>query len=401
MAAGSQHKGEGMSPTSPRLCVIELGTWLAAPGAAALLGDLPADIIKIETRSGDPGRNYITALGGSKTSPSFALLNRAKRSISLDLQDPTDRNLLEDMLARADVFITNMRSTSLERLGLDPETIMGRYPRLIFASITGLGLRGPERDVPVYDVGGFWARSGLISQISMPGSTPPSPTGGYGDITTALAAYAGIVSALLKREWTGQGALVETSLLQTGAYVMGGDLAVQAEHGHVHSQRVREECRTPLVNSYATSDGRWFYLTAIEAGRHFPSLCRAIDRPEIAADPRFKDSQAIRQKRLELIALLDDIFARQPLSFWADRFNEQKVPWQAIVSPAEVLEDPQLKANGMVRPVRDGSKCWGMVTSPFLISRSSAEEVQAPSLDEHGVEIRAVFERRAERTNCD
>lgn len=372
-------EGEGI----PCLKVVELGSWLAAPGAAALLADLSAQVVKIEPATGDPGRDFLGAMGSDKTSPTFSLLNRGKDSVVLDLATPAGRAVLDDLLAEADVFITNLRPGSLQRLELDPDKVMERFPRLIYASITGMGLRGPDRDTGVFDVGGFWARSGLMHQMLVPGGTPPVPTGGYGDMTMALAAYAGIVSALLRREWTGKGGLVETSLLQTGAYVMGGDLAVQAVHGGMGAQQPRTECRTPMVNGYRAADGRWFFLTEIDSRRGFVRLCKAIGRSELADDPRFATARLIRQHRAELIPLLDRLFASEPLPRWQALFDQSGVLWQKIASPEEVLSDPQLHANNMLSPIIDGDAIVPMVTSPFTIDPAPLPARRAPRLGEH------------------
>lgn len=372
-------EGEG----KPRLKVVELGSWLAAPGAAALLADLSAQVIKIEPVTGDPGRDFLGAMGSDKSSPTFSLLNRRKDSIVLDLATPVGRDTLDDLLAEADVFITNLRPGSLQRLKLDPGKVVERFPRLIYASITGLGLRGPDRDTGVFDVGGFWARSGLMHQLLVPGGTPPVPTGGYGDMMMALAAYAGILSALLRREWTGKGGLVETSLLQTGAYVMGGDLAVQAVHGGMGGQQPRADCRTPMVNSYCTADGRWFFLTEIDSRRGFVRLCKAIGRSELADDPRFATARLIRQHRADLIPLLDSLFASESLPHWQAVFDRAGVLWQKIASPEEVLRDPQLHENNMLSPIIDGDAIVPMVTSPFTIDPASRPARRAPGLGEH------------------
>ena len=369
--------------TGPRLKVVELGSWLAAPGAAALLADFSAEVIKIEPATGDPGRDFLGAMGSDKSSPTFSLLNRGKDSIVLDLTTSEGRDALDGLLADADVFITNLRPGSLQRLSLSPEGVMERFPRLIYASITGLGLRGPQSDTGVFDVGGFWARSGLMHQMLVPGGTPPVPTGGYGDMAMALAAYAGIVSALLRREWTGKGGIVETSLLQTGAYIMSGDLAVQAVHGGMGAQQPRTDCRTPMVNSYQSGDGRWFFLTEIDSRRGFVRLCEAIDRPDLATDPDFATARSIRQNRAALIPLLDQLFSAEPLAHWGGRFARTGVLWQKIASPEEVLADPQLHENGMLSPIVDGEAVVQMVPSPFTIDRQPRTVMRAPRLGEH------------------
>jgi crotonobetainyl-CoA:carnitine CoA-transferase CaiB-like acyl-CoA transferase len=352
------------------LVVVELGTWLAAPAATALLADLGAEVIKLEPPGGDPGRRFLAAIGSaSDEAPVFALENRHKSSVCLDLSHEAGRSSLEHLLARADVFVTNMRVGALERLGLDAESLSSRYPRLIYASISGYGIRGPDRDRPSYDVGAFWARSGLSHQLTLPGQPPLSPTGGYGDHVTALSLCCAVLAGLLERQATGKGGLVETSLLRTGGWLLGGDLAIQAALGRVHGVGPRSESRTPLVNSYRASDDRWFFLMCPEAARHFPAVCEAIGQPDLAKDGRFATSTAIRQHRRELIEHLDEAFAGRPLSEWEKRFDAAGVWWEPVTTPAEVLESEQLLANDAISLVVSSDDVQPMVTAPFSVFR--------------------------------
>jgi crotonobetainyl-CoA:carnitine CoA-transferase CaiB-like acyl-CoA transferase len=373
---------------SDRLRVLELGSWLAAPGAGALLVDLGADVVKVEPVSGDPGRHFVAALGGTASdTPSFALLNRGKRSLALNLGNPAERVIFDRLLARADVFLTNLRPSSLDRLGLSPEALAELYPRLVVAVMTGLGRRGAERDRAAYDVGGFWSRSGLMRQLTPEDQAPPSPTGGYGDIVTSLALYAGILSALWRRERTGAGGIVETSLLQAGAFVMAGDLAVQAAHGHVPRQMARPQCRTPMVNSYRSRDGQWFFLTGIEARRHFVNVCRAIERDDLVDDPRFGSSQAIRKHCHDLVAVFDDAFARADMASLAERFEASSVLWQPVTAPAAVLNDPQLTDNAMLKPIINGDAVVPMVTTPFDFGEEFSVPRAAPTVGQHNIDF--------------
>jgi len=174
--------------------------------------------------------------------------------------------------------------------------------------------------------------------------------------------------------------------LQTGAYMASGDLAVQAAHGSIPPPRPRAESRTPLVNSYRSSDGRWFYLTCIEAERHFPKVCRAIGLPDLVNDVRFGSARGIRKHSRELIAVFDEAFAKGTLEQWRARFAECDVWWQPAARPAEVLADPQLEANGMLQPVWDGAKRYPMITAPFRVDQGR-DPLPAPALGEHNEEV--------------
>ncbi|GAA4546341.1 CoA transferase [Pseudonocardia xishanensis] len=363
------------------LRVLELGVWMAAPSTAALLADLGADVVKVEGPAGDPARAFFAATGtDAPVQPTFALDNRGKRSLVIDLADPSGRGRFEELLGEADVLVVNLRQAALRKLGLTAEELCPRFPRLVYGSLTAHGLDGPDADEPGYDVGAFWARSGLSHQLA--GGSPLHAPGAYGDHVTGLALFSAVLAALLERERTGRGGLVETSLLQTATWIAGPDLAVQATLGKVHPVADRRSAVMPLVNSYRTADDRWFFLTCVEGARHLPAVCTAIGRPWLAADERFASPGAMRRHRRELIALLDEAFAGDTLDRWAERFAAAGVWWQVVARPAEVLADPQVAANGWARPVEVGpGVVVDMLTAPMRVLGCVPEGVAgAPAL---------------------
>ncbi len=339
------------------LRVVELGVWVAAPSAAALLADWGAEVIKVEPPTGDPMRNVFGSIGigGDLPNPGFALDNRGKRSIVLDLREPGDRRHLEELLATADVFVSNLRPDALDKLDLEPEETLRRHPHLVYCSVSGYGLHGEDRNRPTYDIGAFWARSGLSNQMAGGDGAPLNARGGVGDHITGLAALAGILAAVLQQRETGAGRVVEVSLLRTGAYVLGWDLGLQMELGKVAGAERRDRNQSPLMNPYRAADGKWFFFTGLEAERHIGAVCRALGRPELLDDERFASASAIRKNRVEVIALLDEIIAERPLSQWSERFDREGVWWAPVQTPAEVVVDPQLLANGGVVEIEGGA----------------------------------------------
>ncbi|MGA2303616.1 MAG: CoA transferase [Acidimicrobiales bacterium] len=380
----------GLSTLSD-LRVIELGVWVAAPSAAALLADWGADVIKVEQPAGDPMRHVFGSLGidSDMPNPAFSLDNRGKRSIVLNLRLPEDREQLEDLLASADVFISNLRPDALDGLGLEPAATVARHPRLVYCSISGYGLRGDERDRPTYDIGAFWARSGLSMQMADHQGTPLNARGGIGDHITGLAALAGLLAAVLEQRATGRGRVVEVSLLRTGAYVLGWDLGLQMTLGKVARAEPRERNQAPLMNPYRTADGRWFFFTGLEAARHIGAVCRALGHPDLADDPRFADAGAIRRHRVEIIAIFDEIIGKLPLAVWAERFDQQGVWWAPAQTPAEVVEDPQLMANGGFVEIDGGpSGRQRSVNGPVSFSDAPGARVASvPGLGQHTDEV--------------
>jgi crotonobetainyl-CoA:carnitine CoA-transferase CaiB-like acyl-CoA transferase len=359
-----------------------------------LLADWGADVIKVEPPAGDPFRSVFGSLGigNDFPNPAFALDNRGKRSVVLDLRDAADRARFEDLLATADVFISNLRPDALDRLDLEPAATVARHPRLVYCSVSGYGLRGDDRDRPAYDLGAFWGRSGLAAQMADGDGNPLNARGGIGDHVTGLAALAGLLAAVLEQRQTGRGRVVEVSLLRTGSYVLGWDLGIQLALGKVAGPEPRDRNQAPLLNAYRAGDGRWFFFTGLETERHLPSVCRALGRPDLLDDPRFADATAIRRNRSEVIALVDEIVAARPLAAWAERFDQEGVWWAPAQSPAEVVEDPQLVANdgfveldgGALRSVNGPVRFWD-VARPGTI--------HVPALGEHTDEVMAELDR--------
>jgi crotonobetainyl-CoA:carnitine CoA-transferase CaiB-like acyl-CoA transferase len=373
------------------LRVVEMGLWVAVPAAAGILADWGADVVKIEPPAGDPMRAMFRLSAGSLVdrNPPFDLDNRGKRSVVIDVTTKVGRDLAYRIVERADVFVTNMRPDALARMGFDHETLRARFPRLVYATVTGYGLRGPERNRPGYDVGAFWARSGVAWGHIVEGGAPAALRGGLGDHVTAMSIVTGILAALHARERTGEGRLVETSLLRTAMYTLGWDLSIQLEFDKVKPPVSRTDIETPLMNSYRAGDGRWFFLIGLEADRHFPGVARVIERPEIVGDPRFASARDRRHNRQALIALFDEAFATRPLAEWAERFDREGVWWAPVQSYAEVVRDPQATAAGALIDVPNRAGATSRTIATPIGFDGAAVEVRAPSplLGEHTDEV--------------
>jgi crotonobetainyl-CoA:carnitine CoA-transferase CaiB-like acyl-CoA transferase len=383
------------------LRVVEMGVWVTAPSAAALLADWGADVIKVESPAGDPMRQVFGSLGieSDMPNPAFDLDNRGKRSVVLNLREPEGRHHLEDLLATADVFVSNLRPDSLDGLDLEPAATVARHPRLVYCSVSGYGLRGDDRDRPTYDIGAFWARSGLSMQMADSDGNPLNARGGIGDHVTGLATLAGLLAAVMEQRETGRGRVVEVSLLRTGTYVLGWDLGLQMTLGKVARAEARDQNQAPLMNPYRAGDGRWFFLTGLEAARHIAAVCRALGHPELLDDPRFADASAIRSHRRQVIAILDGIVAEHPLEFWAERFDEEGVWWAPARTPAEVVIDPQLLVNdGIAEIDADGTgTVQRSVNGPVSFSDVAVHRyAPVPGLGQHTDEVLRELAERAE-----
>jgi crotonobetainyl-CoA:carnitine CoA-transferase CaiB-like acyl-CoA transferase len=372
--------------------VVELGVWVAGPAAGGILADWGADVIKIEPPQGDPARSFSKMFGSDMdVNPPFEMDNRSKRSIVLDLRTESGCTSALDLLAGADVFLTNVRPAALQRLGLDYEAISARNPRLIYGLLTGYGTTGPDADKAAYDVAAYWARSGIASLLSRPGEPPPFQRSGMGDHLAGMNLAAGICAALYAREQTGTGQLVTTSLYRTGAYTVSFDLNMFLLTGQPIAIGQRDTMRSPLMNNYAAGDGRRFWIVGLETERHWPALCRVVDRPEWQGAERYRDAQSRARNAIELIAELDDIFATKSLDAWAQVFGtEPEFFWSPINTIEDVIGDEQFHSGGGIVDVPDGEGTVPMIATPVDFDGTPwAPRSVAPCLGEHTDEVLA------------
>jgi crotonobetainyl-CoA:carnitine CoA-transferase CaiB-like acyl-CoA transferase len=344
--------------------VVEMGLWIAGPSCGGILADWGADVIKVEPLAGDPFRSLEWLYPGS-ANPPFELDNRGKRSIAVDISTGDGVAVVHQLLAEADVFLTNYRSAGLERAGLDYDTLSARYPRLVYAHVTGYGRAGDERDRAAYDVGAFYSRGGIAASITPDGSDIPYPRGGMGDHMTGLAAAGGVAAALYHRERGGNGQLVTTSLLRLGAYMHGWDHNVTARLGEETVPYTRSAPPNPLINGYRCGDGKWVWLLGMEADRHWPNVVKALDRPEWLHDPRFETIETRRDHSAELVAAMDEVLATRSRDQWAPILDQHDVWWAKVQTTLDLRGDEQARAAGcwVDVPMADGEPAE-MVASP-------------------------------------
>jgi crotonobetainyl-CoA:carnitine CoA-transferase CaiB-like acyl-CoA transferase len=372
------------------LRVVELGFWVAGPAAAGILADWGADVIKIEPPTGDPMRGMFHSAAGVDVpiNPPFELDNRGKRSLALNLSTAAGHDVADGLLARADVFVTNVRANALARMGLDHERLLRLNPRLVYCAVTGYGVDGPDRDRPAYDIGAYWSRAAIAASLRPADGEPPQQRGGMGDHTTAISAVSAICAALLARERTGRGQFVSTSLLRTGAYVLGWDVSIRLRFGKIEPPYDRFHVPNPLVNCYRSGDDQWFWLLGLQGDRHWPDVVRAIDKPALLSDPRFKNIRARRDNNVACVEVLDAAFKTRAMREWRAIFDRENVWWSPVQTVEQLIEDPQARAAGMfVRaPVVDGTA--DMVANPADFAGTPWRPTSmAPELGQHTEEI--------------
>jgi crotonobetainyl-CoA:carnitine CoA-transferase CaiB-like acyl-CoA transferase len=371
--------------------VVELGFWVAGPSVSGVLADWGAEVVKVEPLDGDPMRGlFLKGFGADvPVNPPFELDNRGKRSLALDFEGAEGRNVILDLIDRADVFVTNVRPGGLKRAGLDYESLAKRNPRLVYCSMTGYGLDCPECDRPAFDVGAFWSRSGIAAALTAPNVDPPYQRGAMGDHTAGITGAGGVAAALFARSRTGRGQLVSTSLLRIGVFTLGWDTMIKLRLGAPATPMTRTTTPNPLISCYRTRDDRWIWLLGLQGDRMWPDLVRALARPDLEKDPRFESLVDRRTNCAALVALLDPIFATKTRDEWAEIFDREGVWWAPIQTTDEVVEDPVAEAAGSFVdvPSADGDPIR-MVSSPVDFSDTRwSVGAPVPELGQHTEEI--------------
>jgi formyl-CoA transferase len=376
-------------PIFAGLKVLDVASFIAAPAAAAVLGDFGADVIKVEPPgAGDPQRKLDLVPPNPRAPGNYSwhLANRNKRGMVVDLKSPGGSRILKRLVEWADVVVTNFPHGSREKLHLGYEEVSGWNPRVIYADITGFGDLGPDAALPGFDVTAYWSRSGLLASTRDAGSPPTVPVYGSGDYTAAIAIYAAVVTALYNRERTGRGANVGTSLLAAGVWATGTLVAGALAGGTSFGLRNPAEPANPLINPYQSADGQWFMLVA--APWHWPGLTKAIGHPELLHDPRFADPDGFTEHSAVLTGLLDAEFRSQPLAHWQEALGREHITFSVIQTPEQAADDPQLRASDIVVPLEGVSDLKYTINSPITLRGvSKAPAKRAPDLGEHNAEV--------------
>src|ERR1700716_2964314 len=303
------------------LKVVDLASFLAGPSAAVILSDFGADVIKVEPPNGDLWRigNKLPPQPVSDDAYPWHLANRNKRGVALDLKSPSAQKVLEKLVKWADVLIVNTPHPARAKLKLEYADVAQWNPRLIYADITGFGDKGPDANLPGFDITSYWARSGLLSMTRDAGAAPTWPVAGSGDNATAVWPYSAIVPALYRRERTGQGSCVTTSLL--AEVVWSASVSIQAAlyEAKFFAPHDRKNPANAALNVYQASDGTWFVL--IVTPDKLAPVAKAIGRPDLLADPRFSDPAKLMANMPQLTAILDEMFCAEPMAHWHEVFN--------------------------------------------------------------------------------
>ena len=369
--------------------VLDWTVFQQGPTAAALLADMGADVIKIEEPRGEPARG-ITKMYGIDVPLNFYYQNqnRGKRGIVLDLTKDKGREVLCKLVEKSDVFVTNLRYRFAKKLGLDYEGLSKHNPKLIYALSSGYGSEGPDADLPSADFAGQ-ARGGLWS-VSMSEELTPVPLGaGFADeIGGVMTAY-GVMLALFNRERTGEGQMIEASLL--GGQIEMGRLSLQQYlmMGMLPAPSTIKMLSSPMWNIYKCKDGKWVCISVLQADRFWPQFCQVLGKEEWIKDPRFENQLVRGQNIGDLLPTAKEIFSTKTRDEWVKLLNEAEIAAAPVNDFADIANDPQVQANGYIMEINDD--IHGKVRVPGIpvkLSKTPGKVTKlAPELGQHTEEV--------------
>ncbi|WP_342821567.1 CaiB/BaiF CoA-transferase family protein [Desulfurococcus sp.] len=365
--------------------VLDLTRSLAGPFATMILGDLGAEVIKVEPPGGDETRLWAPFIDGE--SVYFLSINRNKKSIVIDLRTSEGRDILYKLASVSDIFIENFRPGVAEKLGIDYKTIRGINDRIVYCSIRGFGSGSPYENKPAYDLI-VQAMSGIMTSTGEEGRPPVRIAFALFDMVAGLIAANSILSALLERQKSGRGSYIEVSLYESAVfamsyiamiYLLGG--VKPKRYGHAHPSIVPYQ-------AFQCSDNKWIAV-AVTNDRFWNNLCKALNLSDICSDPRFKSNPDRVRNREELIKILEEIFSRKPRDYWLKILEEHDVPAGPVYEVDEVFEDPHIRSSGIVGVVEHSR--LGQIKQllyPALIDGERPKPRRAPPvLGEHTIEI--------------
>lgn len=380
------------------LKVVELGMYMAAPGVTRLLVDWGAEVVKIEAPASDKSR-----LSGAQIrlpiepdcNPIFSVANSGKKLICLDLKTPAGMQIMEKLLAEADIFVSNTRYGGLTRLGLDYESLHGRYPRLICCYVSGYGFEGPEKDKAGFDLTSFWAKSGILNAMRQPDDVPRFPPPGIGDLSTASVAAAAVLAAVFRRFTTGEGSKVSTSLMATAVWsnyshiVAGQDRPAQDPEKPLHAPEPFKDWKNPFYHIYKCKDGRLFFLLG-GSFHKLPLTLHALGFDDLVDDPRYVDHKTMQENSSELYDRMIEVFSQKTAQEWVDILGPLDISFEVLTGNWEVTEDPQVWANGCLTNVEfPNGSTYVMPNTP--VDFSDTERAQTRHVGAIGCDTREVL----------
>lgn len=370
--------------------ILEVAIFAFVPSANVILTDWGADVLKIEhPLRGDPQRG-IAAWGVPADVHGihhlFEVANRGKRSMGLDISTPEGHAILMQLVDESDVFVTNFLPATRRSLRIEPEDIQGRNPRIVYARGSAQGQLGDNAERGGFDAISYWGKSGASVGVTPPEHPWPlaMPGPGFGDLQSGMALAGAIAAALLHRERTGRGPVVDVSLMSVGIWAMGMTISGTSVLGTATlPHQYRAERDNPLVNMYKTGDGHLLSLAFLQSDRYWPEFCAHSGREDLLTDHRFVDAAARETHSRECTVVLEAMFLERSLDEWAKVLDATGGQWDVILAPGDVASDAQVAANRYVQRVEHEGAGIDLVPAPARFDGVIPEVGRAPALGAH------------------
>ena len=378
--------------------VLEVAQFTFTPSAGAVLADWGAEVVKVEhAEHGDAQRGLTIGAGGVAAGSFQPLMehpNRGKRSIGLALEVASGREVLLDLVRESDVFLTNFLPSARRRLGIEVDDIRAVNPSIVYVRGSGHGQRGDEAERPGYDGSTFWSRMGSAWGVTPPDSQRllGQPSGAYGDSMGGAMMAGGVAAALFARERTGEGSVVDVSLMGVGAWAMALWLGTAMLTGEsappLPTTAPPHLAVNPLIGSYRTADDRFITLMMLQPGRYFADLCAHLGLESMLDDGRFATAEGLMANAQEIGGRIAEVIATRPFAEWVERLRTLEGPWAPAANPVEIVNDPQLEANGCLLPVVDADgNVRKLIANPVQFDERPPEVTRGPLFAEHTDEI--------------
>ncbi|MGV0605815.1 CoA transferase [Mycolicibacterium sp. XJ2] len=374
--------------------VLEVAAWTFVPSAGAVLAEWGAEVIKVEPRDGgDPQRGLVTMgivdEGGGAVNYMIEIPNRGKKSIGVDLSTPGGREVVHALAKTCDVFLTSYLPDRRRKFGIDVDDIRGVNPSIVYVRGSGHGPKGPDADKPGYDGVSYWARGGIATVLTEDADELVRSRPAFGDLLGGMTIAGGIAAALYKKATTGEGSVVDVSLLGLAAWNLSPDVAVSQIHGGSAIPKFgHADAPNPLVGTYRTKDSRYVQLMMLQLDKFYAEAMRVIGLPELIDDPRFADPASRFENRVSLIALLDEAFAERTLAQWRETLAVLSGAWGIVQTPGELCDDPAVTANGYVAHTQTVNGVpFALPTNPVQFNERSVTPGGAPEHGQHTEEI--------------
>ena len=374
--------------------IVDFTTYAAAPCSVRMLADWGADVIKVEGFSGDPMRAFGANLGDTpyteEENPVWEYENGNKRGISVDLKTEKGMEIMHKLLSEADAFVSNVRAASLDKLGLSYEKLQEKYPKLVVGVISGYGLYGKDAPRPGYGVVAFWAKGGVLIDMSPDGKAPVTAPYATGDHTCGLALASGILGGILKAKNTGIGEKIVVSLY--GTSIWANSLMIIGTQYGVQYPQSRYNPGNPLINSYKCKDGKWITLTILAYERYWDTFCDIFGLDDIKNEPAYRKLQTVVADKEILehcVRRIEEQFILQDREYWAEKLVEADIPFERTLQWKDIPTDQQAIDNNYVKEfkMKSGNTFMLPMTPVQFEGNEGLDSKPAPLLGEHTEEV--------------